>query len=411
MEFLVVLGVVAVFFIYKMARNNSRRIAQSWNAAASQLGMSFDPGSVTRTKAIEGLLQGHRVAVDTVVQSAGHKNHRRVTRYRVQFPEPLVEGLQLKQRGLFSAAAKLLGAQNIETGDADFDSRIVAKGRLPDRVASFLTRERRREVLNLFGKYRGIKIDAEGIEWTKPGVAKNTMEIVSNVDHLVSAASVLSGAETATPESRIARVVLPLATGATAAVLMDKFGVKPISVEAPAALRSEVPVTADAAPEAQAVEPAAGAEPEVAGEPAGAREPPVAAESAPAVRPVESSGPVATDIAAQLFARGITSTEAKRRFEEQYKGKRVRWTGNLRRASAYSIDITFKGGAGTKATFALPVASDGVFGGAIQAVVQLGPDAAAALRSRVGEEIAFEGRLLSCETLLRTFNIADARLV
>jgi hypothetical protein len=160
-------------------------------------------------------------------------------------------------------------------------------------------------------------------------------------------------------------------------------------------------VTTDAAPEPPAVEAVDAADTAA----------PPATTHLPTTKSGATGGPVAADVAAQLFARGITSTEAKRRFDEEYKGKRVRWSGNLRRASAYSIDITFKGGAGTKATFALPVASEGAFGGAIQAVVQLGPDAAAALRSRIGEEIAFEGRLLSCETLLRTFNIADARLV
>ena len=59
-------------------------------------------------------------------------------------------------------------------------------------------------------------------------------------------------------------------------------------------------------------------------------------------------------VCAQLFTRSITSTEARKRFDERYKGKRVRWSGKLRRAATYSIDIVFKGGPGTKATFALP---------------------------------------------------------
>lgn len=115
-------------------------------------------------------------------------------------------------------------------------------------------------------------------------------------------------------------------------------------------------------------------------------------------------------ICSQLFTRSITSTEAKKRFDEHYKGKRVRWSGNLRRAATYSIDLVFKGGPGTKATFALPAPSDGALGGTVQAVVQLAPAAAEQLKRRVGEEITFEGRLLSCDTMVRNFNIADATL-
>ena len=116
------------------------------------------------------------------------------------------------------------------------------------------------------------------------------------------------------------------------------------------------------------------------------------------------------DVCAQLFTRSITSTEAKKRFEERYKGQRVRWSGNLRRAATYSIDIVFKGGPGTKATFALPVPTEGALGGAVQAVVQLSPSAAEQLKNRVGEEITFEGRLLSFDGMVRNFNIADATL-
>jgi hypothetical protein len=132
---------------------------------------------------------------------------------------------------------------------------------------------------------------------------------------------------------------------------------------------------------------------------------------APASTPGEDDGALAVaEICARLFSRSITSTEAKRRFEEDYKGRRVRWSGNLRRAATYSIDLVFKGGPGTKATFALAVPSDGALGGAVQAVVQLSPAAAEQLKRRVGEEIAFEGRLLSCDTMVRNLNIADATL-
>ena len=48
--------------------------------------------------------------------------------------------------------------------------------------------------------------------------------------------------------------------------------------------------------------------------------------------------------------------------------------------------------------------------GSVQAVVQFSPAAAEQLKKRVGEEIAFEGRLLSFDGMVRNFNIADATL-
>ena len=43
-------------------------------------------------------------------------------------------------------------------------------------------------------------------------------------------------------------------------------------------------------------------------------------------------------------------------------------------------------------------------------IVQLPQDAAEGLRSRVGESITFEGRLLNCDVLMRTFFIVDSKL-
>jgi hypothetical protein len=373
---------VAIFLIVKAVRGHSRRVTAAWNAAAAQLGMTFDPGSLTRKKNMHGIVNGNRIEIATITRSAGSKGQHTATRYRVHYPAPLVQGLQLKPQGLFSKAAAFLGAQNIETGDKDFDARVAVKGSIPNRVVGFLTHERRREVLRLFDEFKGVKIDDQLIEWSKSSVPKNATDIVSTVESLSSAASLLSGGDAGT--EALEGVVVPMAAAATAAALMDAANKRRPAVEAPALPQS---VWSSSIP--------APSEPAVVSAPAAA---------APA------ADLAAAEVAAQLFTRGITSTEAKRRFEERYKGKRVRWSGSLRRAAGYSVDITFKGGPGTKATFALAVAADGALGGAVQAVVQLAPAAAAELRSRVGEEIAFEGRLMSCETLVRSFNIADARL-
>jgi hypothetical protein len=307
---------------------------------------------------------------------------------------------------MLSNAAEFFGAQKIETGDAGFDSRVVLKGDFPSRVAGFLTPERRRSVLKLLDDFKGVKIDHQNIEWTKSGVAKNPAEIVEIVNQLSSAATAFSGgaAGSSTVEGgriSLKEAVVPAAAAAVASVFMNPSGAQPLSVEPPAALRArEAP--AASAPTTQDT-------PATTTQDAAATTTQREAATPAAPSPAGTELAIA-DVCSQLFTRSITSTEAKKRFEERYKGKRVRWSGNLRRATTYSIDLVFKGGPGTKATFALPVPSTGALGGAVQAVVQLSPAAAAQLKSRVGEEIAFEGRLLSCDTMVRNLNIADATL-
>ena len=446
---LVVAGLI--FWAIKAARNNSRRVADAWSAAASQLGLQFTPGSFTRRKSINGSILGKRVEVESFTRNSGSKSSHIVTRYRIHHPERLVDGLEIKPRGLLSGAAAFFGAQNISTGDADFDSRVVVKGSAANRVAGYLTPARRTEVLRLLDEFKGIKIDDQVLEWTKRGVPKNPAEIVEVVSQLSSAAQVLSGATGdsdgdairtaavagaagvvgaagvagvataasaasaagvpgAARVSRAARAIeniaIPATVAGAAAAILDMAKGKPIPVQASAAIRERERLLAADADFAPAAKPAT--------TPVAARAPePTAAPGLSAAAPASATAAGEVDMAeacAQLFTRSITSTEAKKRFEERYKGKRVHWSGNLRRASTYSVDIVFKGGPGTKATFGLPVPAEGGLGGSVQAVIQLAPAAAEGLRSRVGEQISFEGRLLSCDTLVRTFNIADASI-
>ena len=389
--FLLLVVGVGIFWAIRAARNHSRRVREAWSSAASQLGLEFDPGSLTRRKSLNGLINGNRVEVETFTRNSGSKSSHSVTRYRVRYPQQLASGLQIKPRGLLSNAAAFLGAQNIETGDAGFDSRVVVKGDFPSRVAGFLTPARRREVLRILDDFKGVKIDHQNIEWTKSGVTRNPAEIVEIVRELSAAATALSGDSTGgTP---VAKAAVPLAAAAVASVFMNPSDAKPISVEPPARLRGrEVPAQA-----ATLREPLAA---------------PAASETPTSLAEATDAGAelAVAEICSQLFTRSITSTEAKKLFEERYKGRRVRWSGNLRRAATYSIDLVFKGGPGTKATFALPVASQGALGGTVQAVVQLSPAAAEQLKKRVGDEIAFEGKLLSFDSMVRNFNIADATL-
>jgi len=415
MGFWLIAVAIFIFWAYRAAQKHRQRVTEAWATAAARLGLEFDPGSLTRKKSLNGLVNGNRVEVETYTRNSGSKSSHSVTRYRVHYPKQLAAGLQIKPRGVLSNAAAFFGAQNIETGDAGFDSRVVVKGDFPSRVAGFLTPERRRGVLQLLEQFKGVKIDHQNIEWTKAGVAKNPAEIVEIVNQLASAATALSGGTeegrtVATGARAVEKVAIPLATAAVASVFMNPSDAKPISVEPPQALRARE-AAAQPAPETAATAalfPSEG--PTSLAQAAASAAPAQAGASTPAGEAAAADGLAVADVCAQLFTRSITSTEAKKRFEERYKGKRVRWSGNLRRASAYSIDIVFKGGPGTKATFALPVPSDGALGGAVQAVVQLSPAAAGQLKARVGEEIAFEGRLLSCDTMVRNLNIADATL-
>ena len=118
--FVLVVAVVATVLIVAAVHAHSRKIEETWQDAANQLGMQFRSGSVMRSKTIQGHLYNNRVEVDTFSKSSG-KSSSTYTRYRVHYPEHLRMGLKLKRQGFFAGVAALFGSQDIEVGDPQFD--------------------------------------------------------------------------------------------------------------------------------------------------------------------------------------------------------------------------------------------------------------------------------------------------
>ena len=113
----------------------------------------------------------------------------------------------------------------------------------------------------------------------------------------------------------------------------------------------------------------------------------------------------------ELFNPTMMSYEANRLFEDKYKDATVRWTGALRRASTYSYDFNFGDGGGTKAEFDVYEVKQQYGSRTVRAFVQLPVEAAADISGRIGEEMLFEGRLITCEGSARRLYVADAHLV
>ena len=134
----------------------------------------------------------------------------------------------------------------------------------------------------------------------------------------------------------------------------------------------------------------------------------------PAAIPTDPPADLRLDVASvceELFNPKIMSYEANRLFDERYKDATVRWTGTARRASAYSYDFNFGDGGGTKAELDVYEVKQQYGSRAVRAFVQLPVEAAGDIGGRIGEDVQFEGRLITCEGSARRLYIADARIV
>ena len=146
---------------------------------------------------------------------------------------------------------------------------------------------------------------------------------------------------------------------------------------------------------------------------------PVAATSAPREpEPVTQPGGPPSDlrldvasVCEALFDPKIMSYEANRLFDDRYKDATVRWKGTTRRANVYSYDFDFGDGGGTKAEFDVYEVKQQYGSRTVKAFVQLPTEAADDIGARIGEDVQFEGRLISCEGSARRLYVADARMV
>ena len=142
--------------------------------------------------------------------------------------------------------------------------------------------------------------------------------------------------------------------------------------------------------------------------------PPAPNEPEPVSRPSSPPDDLRLDVASvceELFDPKVMSYEANRLFDDKYKDATVRWKGTARRASTYSYDFNFGDGGGTKAEMDVYEVKQQYGSRTVKAFVQLPTDAAADIGGRIGEEIQFEGRLMTCEGSARRLYVADARMV
>ncbi len=113
----------------------------------------------------------------------------------------------------------------------------------------------------------------------------------------------------------------------------------------------------------------------------------------------------------ELFSPKLMSYQANRLFDERYKDVTVRWAGTARRVSTYSYDFNFGDGGGTKAELDVYEVKQQYGSRTVRAFVQLPVEAADDISGRIGEDVQFEGRLMTCEGSARRLYIADARIV
>src|SRR3954451_20448545 len=100
---------------------------EAWRRLGEEAGAEFIEGGLWKGSKVQAHVGPWTVALDTHTVHTGHA-HFTYTRMRAPYVNP--EGFRFTayRKGLFSELGKLLGMQDIEVGDPEFDEAFIVKG-------------------------------------------------------------------------------------------------------------------------------------------------------------------------------------------------------------------------------------------------------------------------------------------
>lgn len=397
--FFVVVGlVVAGLVVWSTQRTNS-----TWGEAARRLGIEVESASLGHPR-LGGMIDNVVVLVD--VKGSGD-NAR--TRYRVTFP-PLNPKFNLKRESGTQKIMRALGVADVEIGERDFDDAFDIATDHPDALRALLTPARRYGLLRLFAVNKNLSVTENSLEATVKRIARNPEAIEGMVRRLVATAQLMTG--TATTASLDA-AISDRAGGELGSALekLDAIVAEhPEDVEA-RVLQAETALSMGESKKAQ--ESATAAATALPGdlEATGIRDAAAGVGAGPTeTRPAAPEADVDSDSTAMfddLFGRSRLSFESDKKFDESYRGRRVRWSGPVQTARQYESDLDFGSGPGTKAVVRVATISSDLYGNTeVDAVVAL----PAGLTFSRGDVVTFTGTLHRVDAMMRNVYVADGRV-
>jgi hypothetical protein len=386
---------------------NHRTTIVRWTDAATQLGLDVVGGGTFSQPRLDGLVAGHAVSVHTFT-SGGGNNQTRYTRFEVKYPA-LGLGLELsRQTKVGGFFRRVVGLQDVEVGDHAFDEAFIVKASAPENLSTYLTGPRRVALERLVASFPSLKVTDTFVRVDVRKVERDADALVSTVRRLVSVAQNLGGAGAS---GDLDRAVAARETGdlgeavrrmrAAVEAQPDDVERRLIEIDTLAAAGD----LGDLETRVMELDQLAPADPEVRG-----WKNSIASPTAP-LREQMDVEPSAVDAAAataDLFGGREMSFVVRDRFAADYAGKRVRWSGTVRKVRSYDFDADFGRGPGVKAVVTVAALEHDLFGTTeVDAIVQL-PES---VIPEQGSTVTFVGTLSGADALMRNFTVRQATLV
>jgi hypothetical protein len=145
-----------------------------WRQLSQEMGAEFVDGGFCKGSKVQVHVKPWTITLDTYSESSGESS---VTYTRMRAPYINPEGFRftIYRKGIFSALGKLLGMQDIEVGDPDFDEAFIIKGNDESKVVSLFSDTRIRQMIQDQPKIRLDVKDSEG--WFGPTFPEDVDEV------------------------------------------------------------------------------------------------------------------------------------------------------------------------------------------------------------------------------------------
>jgi hypothetical protein len=136
-------GVIAMAFLRQIFRPGQDEF---WKQFADEIGAEFVAGGFWRTSKVIARVKAWPMTLDTYTVSDRYSSTT-YTRMRAPFVSRDGFRFTVYRQGFFSELGKLLGMQDIEVGDPDFDRAFIVKGNDPTKVALFFANQQIRQLI------------------------------------------------------------------------------------------------------------------------------------------------------------------------------------------------------------------------------------------------------------------------
>ena len=110
-----------------------------WRQLSEEIGAEFVEGGFWKGSKVQAHVGPWTVTLDTYTDRPA-RAHVTYTRMRAPYVNPEGFRFTIYRKGFFSDLGKLLGMQDIEVGDPEFDEAFIIKGNDEDRVRDALRR-------------------------------------------------------------------------------------------------------------------------------------------------------------------------------------------------------------------------------------------------------------------------------